>query len=98
MQKNLNTHIAYNRDYYLNKIEADFPMTLTIGTKGETKTFDNGEENDFFDWLLQSKKAIYLWRGCVDVMAIAVMFQMDIDCIIYSEGTVPAVVKLMIGL
>ena len=54
LSKNLNTHLAMYRHFYLPKIEADFPMTVLIGTQGETKTFQKGEENDFFDWLLET--------------------------------------------
>ena len=29
-------------------------MTVIIGVNGETKTFQKGEEEKFFDWLLDS--------------------------------------------
>ena len=35
LSRDLNTHIATYRLYYLPKIEADFPMTVTIGTNGD---------------------------------------------------------------
>ena len=41
LSKNLNTHIAQNRVYYLPKIEADFPLTVIIGTNGLSKVFEN---------------------------------------------------------
>ena len=32
-----------------------------------------------------------MWRGCVDIIALTHMFQMDTDCIVYLEGTIPEV-------
>ena len=45
----------------------------------------------FFDWLAESKEAIYMWRGCVDIIGLCNICQMDIDCIVYMEGTAPEV-------
>ena len=89
--RNLNTHLALNREYYLDKIKSDFPFTAIIGTSGNTKTFNKGEEDMFFDWLAESKEAIYMWRGCVDIIGLCNICQMDIDCIVYMEGTAPEV-------
>ena len=89
--RNLNTHLAQYRNTYLPKIAADFPFTITIGTNGKTKVFKKGEENKFFDWLAESEEAILMWRGCVDIIAVSNMLQMDVDCIVYQEGKTPEV-------
>ena len=89
--RDLNTHIAQYRKHYLPKIEADFPLTITIGTNGLTKTFQKGEENEFFNWLAESKDAILMWRSCIDILAVSNMYQMDVDCIVYQEGSNPEV-------
>ena len=86
-----NTHIAFNREYYLDKIAADFPITVKIGTNGRTKRFEKGEEDIYFDWLLENKDALYMWRGCVDIIALSNLYQMNVDCIVYLEGTTPEV-------
>ena len=86
---NLNTHIAMYRHKYLPKIEADFPLTVTIGVSGETKIFSKGQEQDFFDWLMSAPGAVYMWRGCMDIIALSNMLRMDIDCIVHEEGSVP---------
>ena len=88
---NLNTHIAMYRDIYLPKIEADFPLTVTIGVAGETKIFPKGQEQEFFDWLMSSPGAVYMWRGCLDIIALSNMLRMDVDCIVHEEGSVPEV-------
>ena len=83
--RNLNTHEALYRDYYNEKLSSnDFPMIVTVGVKGETKTFTNSE--DYFDWLVQAKEAAFMWRGCIDVMAISNMAQMNIDIIVHENG------------
>ena len=87
LARDLNTHMALNRDYYVNKISADFPLEITIGISGENKWFENS--HDYFDWLLESKQAAYRWRTCVDVIAMANMAQMDIDIVVHEEGTLP---------
>ena len=87
----LNTHIAMYRDIYLPKIEADFPLTVTIGVAGETKIFPKGQEQEFFDWLMSSPGAVYMWRGCLDIIALSNMLRMDVDCIVHEEGSVPEV-------
>ena len=75
----------------MHKIEADFPMTVKIGTGGKTKTFQKGQENKFFDWLAESRDSIYMWRGCVDIIGLTNLCQMDIDIIVHMEGTNPEV-------
>ena len=39
---NLNKHLSKHRNYCLNKISADFPLTVKIGINGDTKTFRKG--------------------------------------------------------
>ena len=91
MSRDLNTHEASYRDYYVAKIKADFPLRVTIGTNGKHKDFKQGEENQFFDWLMESQSAIYMWRGCVDVLGLANMYQMNIDVVIYETNKPPEV-------
>ena len=55
--------------------------------KGETKLFNNCEE--YFDWLAESKEAVYMWRGCVDVLAISNMAHMEIDIVVHEDGLKP---------
>ena len=70
------------------KIAADFPFTAHIGLNGRTMRF---EEDLYFDWLLENKDAIFMWRGCVDILAVSNLYQMEVDCIVYLEGTPPEV-------
>ena len=85
LARDLNTHQALNREVYKDKLSSsDFPMTVTIGVKGKTKTFTNADE--YFDWLQEAKEASYMWRGCMDVMGICNMAQMNIDIIIHEKG------------
>ena len=78
------THLSNYRPIYAEKINADFPLTVTIG---EYKIFENSE--DYFDWLQESEKVAFKWSRCVDVIAISNMTQLDIDIIIHKEGKVP---------
>ena len=87
LARDLNTHQAEYRPHYEEKISADFPFTATIRVNGETKLLQNSTE--YFDWLQESQNAAYMWRGCVDVMAIANMANMDIDMIVYEDGSEP---------
>ena len=87
----LNTHLAEYRDYYEMKISADFSLKVTIGVKGESKVFQNS--NEYFNWLQESKKAAYMWRTCVDVIAMSNMAKMDIDISVHQEGNKPELVK-----
>ena len=66
-------------------------MTVKIGINGRFKIFEKGEEDTYFDWLMDNKDAIYMWRGCVDIIALSNLYQMDVDCIVYLEGTAPEV-------
>ena len=87
MARDLNTHLSEYRPFYQDKIGADFPMEVTIGVNGESKKFETSEA--YFDWLQESKKAAYMWRNCVDVMALSNMANMDIDVIVYEQGSKP---------
>ena len=40
LARNSNTHQSEYRNYYEKKIAADFPLTITIGMKGELKVFE----------------------------------------------------------
>ena len=91
LAKDLNTHIGMYRDIYLPKIEADFPLTVTIGVAGKTKTFLKGQEQEYFDWLVGSLDAVFMWRGCLDIIALSNMLRMEVDCIVHQEGSVPEV-------
>ena len=74
--RNLNTHLSNYRYIYKEKISADFPLTIQIGVKGDTKTFKNSD--DYFDWLQESNEAAYKWNGCVDVIGVCNITQMYI--------------------
>ena len=81
MGRDLNTHLSEYRLVYQDKIAAYFPMEVTIGVNGEREHFETSEA--YFDWLQESKKAAYIWRNCVDVMALTNMANMDIDVIVH---------------
>ena len=85
--RNLNTHLATYRPYYKEKISADFPLLVTISVKGETKLFHTCDE--YFDWLAESKEAVFMWRGCVDVLAISNMAHMEIYIVVHEDGMKP---------
>ena len=89
--RDLNTHLSNYREVYKEKISADFPLTITIGVKGETKQFNTSDE--YFDWLQESKEAAFKWNTCVDVIAITNMTQLDIDVIVHEEGKKPIMNK-----
>ena len=91
LARDLNTHLAMYRHIYLPKIEADFPLTITIGVNGQEKIFNKGQEQDFFDWLAEAPEAAFMWRGCVDIIGLSNMFRMDIDCIVHLDGTEPQI-------
>ena len=63
LSRNLNTHIAMYRPVYLPKIEADFLMTVLIGTQGETKTFLKGHEQEFFLLVSRSSQCCLYVEG-----------------------------------
>ena len=84
LARDLNTHQAEYRDIFTEKISADFPVTVQVGVKGETKVLQNSTE--YFDWLQESRRAAFMRRGCVDVMAMTNIAHMDIDIIIHEDG------------
>ena len=86
LARDLNTHEAEYREKYVKLIEADFPMTVTIGVNGETKTFNKGQENEFFDWLVDSKKGIFMWRNCIYVIALCNLTKTEIDILVLDES------------
>ena len=89
LARDLNTHQAEYRHIYEQKIIADFPMLVTIGISGETKQFATSTE--YFNWLQESRKAAFMWRGFVDVIAMANMANMDIDIIVHENGSNPEI-------
>lgn len=91
LARDLNTHQSEYRDYYEQKVSADFPLTITVGVQGEKKEFENSRE--YFDWLQESNKAAYMWRGCVDIIAIANMVHIEIDVVLYEKEKVLEIVS-----
>ena len=89
LSRDLNTHMAMYRAIYLETMI--FPLDITIGVNGETKYFEKGQEQEFFDWLLEAPEAAFMWRGCTDMLGLANMIRMDIDCIVHVQGTEPQV-------
>ena len=89
LARDSNTHQSEYREYYEEKIAADFPLTITIGVKGEFKVFETPTE--YFDWLQESNRAAFMWRGCVDVIAMSNMANIEIKVIIHEEGKQPEI-------
>ena len=90
--RDLNTHQGMYRDEYIEKIRHLFPLEITIGVNGESKRFDIGQEQDYFNWLVSSKKSAFMWRGCLDLLGTANMAKMDIDVIVHENGSEPEVI------
>ena len=67
LSRDLNTHMAEYRHYYIDKIL--FPLTITVAG-GERLVFDIGEEETFFDTLVASPDVTYMWRGSADLIAV----------------------------
>ena len=82
--RDLNTHMAEYREYYSDKIV--FPLTITV-SGGQRKTFDLGEENDFFDYLVVSPLASFIWRESADMIALTNFTQMEIEVSVYNQIT-----------
>ena len=72
------------RPYYINKLT--FPLTITIAG-GERIVYDEGEENDFFDMLVTSPEACFMWRGSADVIGLTNFTNMKIEIAIYNQDT-----------
>ena len=82
--RDFNTHLAEYRPYYRNKIV--FPLTIIVAG-GLQKTFELGEENDFFDYLLVSPLASFKWRDSADMIGLTNFTQMDIEVTVYDQST-----------
>ena len=90
LARDLNKHLLNYKRYYVEKISADFPMTVKLGSGEKDKIFQNCEE--FFSWLKGSDEATYMWRGCVDLVAVTNMTHMNIDLVVYEHGHKPELV------
>ena len=84
LSRDFNTHLAEYREYYLQKLV--FPLTIIIAG-GERKRFNKGEENDFFDMLVTSPEACFMWRGSADIIGLTNFTQMKIEIAIYNQHT-----------
>ena len=80
--RDLNTHLAQYREYYKNKLV--FPLTITV-SGGLLKTFDKGEEDDFFDYLRESPEASYMWRESADMIGLTNFTQMEVEVNVYNS-------------
>ena len=69
-------------DLYVNKVS--FPYVRQVGVKGDTVTFEVGEENEFLGFL-RTKKAALLWTDSEDLQLLANLYQMSIK-IITTKG------------
>ena len=63
-----------------------FPRSVTVGN-GKVLRFEEGEENKFFDTLVESKECSFMWRGCVDIVAMCNMTQLKVDIDIFDPAT-----------
>ena len=84
LARDFNTHLAEYRPYYRDKLT--FPLTITI-SGGERRVFYEGEEDMFFDMLVTSPEACFMWRGSADVIGLANFTQMKIEIAIYNQHT-----------
>ena len=64
--------------------QVSFPYVRQVGVKGETVTFEVGEENEFLGFL-RTKKAALLWTDSEDLQLLANLYQMSIK-IITTKG------------
>jgi hypothetical protein len=74
----INNHIADRWHFYSNKVP--FPYVRQVGVKGETVTYEVGEEELFLDFL-RTKKATLLWADSEELQAISNLNQMMIKVI-----------------
>ena len=44
LARDLNTHLSNYIDYYEDKLSADFPLTVTIGVKGDIRIFEHSSD------------------------------------------------------
>ena len=77
----INTHIADRWSYYSEKIS--FPYVREIGTSGKNVKFQNSQE--YLDFLRTNPDAAFLWSDNEELIAIANLYQIDID-IIKTKG------------
>ena len=84
LAKDFNTHLAEYRLYYKDKLA--FPLTIIIAG-GEMRVFDEGEENAFFDMLVTSPEACYMWRGSADIIGVTNFMQMSREVTVYNQHT-----------
>ena len=82
--RDMNTHIAEYRPYYKEKLA--FPLTITIAG-GKRVVCKEGEEDKFFDTLVSSREASYIWRESHDMVALANFTQMDVEVVVYDQKT-----------
>ena len=82
--RDLNTHIAEYRPYYKNKLA--FPLTITKAG-GVREVFEEGEEDKFFDTLVSSSEASYMWRESHDMIALSNFTNMEVEVIVYDQET-----------
>ena len=80
--RDMNTHIAEYRNYYKDKLS--FPLTITLAG-GERKLFEEGEENLFFDTLVSSPEASYIWRESHDLIALTNFTNMQVEVVVYDQ-------------
>ena len=55
--------------------------------------FEEGEEDNFFDTLVESKECSFTLRGCVDVVAMCNLTQVNVDIDIFDPTTGKVVEK-----
>ena len=82
--RDLNTHIATYREEYIKRLI--FPRSVKVGN-GKIIHFKKGEEERFFNTLVESKELSFMWRGCVDVVAMCNFTQLNIEIDIYNPTT-----------
>ena len=89
----MNNFIADRWFYYQNKIS--FPYVRKIGVKGDTIKFEEGEEQQFRQFL-RTNRAAYLWSDCEDLHVISNLYQMQIMVITTKgdEDTHPTVHRI----
>ena len=79
--RDLNTHMATYREEYKKRLS--FPKSVTIGN-GKVLNFEEGEENKFFDTLMESNECSFMWRGSVDVVAICNLTQLKVNIDVFD--------------
>ena len=82
--RDMNTHIAEYRPYYRNKLA--FPLTITKAG-GLREVFEAGDEDKFFDTLVSSPEASYMWRESHDLIALANFTNMEVEVVVYDQET-----------